>query len=616
LFTGVSGLNAYQSWIDMISNNIANTATVGFKGQRMTFADQFYQQVGAPSGPTSSSGGVNPEDFGLGVKVNTVDTLFAQGGLETTGVNTDLAINGDGFFILRSANASSSPVYTRDGAFSLNSNGLLYDPASGLAVQGYTANQNGQITQTGTPGDINIPVGLTEQATATGAGVKVGPNLNDQVFDMSIGGNLDQTQWSQQFLNQVGASINPGETKTISTTIYDSLGNAHQATITYTPDATGATAATATITANTGAVTSATMSPAEALPAGVTQITATTNATGTQVTIKDNGTTPNSITAVPGQTVTFDGASITIPAAPAANSTATIKVTSANNGLPTTVQDPEGTAHTVSARWKVNISFTDGTQFSTIQTPGSISAGGVVTPPTFGVGSSGTIGFVYFDQNGQFINTSSIETTAGNAAILPVAGQYLHSAGGGQPNINQGNQLNITQWGPGAGNPANAPTAGGAAPTAGPIAIDFSKNASLAAAYSANVISQNGYGAGTLSNITVGQDGTITGSFTNGQSKTLAQLAMATFQNEQGLTRDGSNQFSATPASGLAQLGVAASGRYGSIVSGALEQSNVDLADQFTKLIIAQRAFQANSRGIETADANLQTVIALQASQN
>ena len=201
LFTGISGMNSYQSWIDMISNNIANTATTGFKGQRMTFADQFYQQTGYPSGPTQSRGGINPVDMGLGVKVNTVDTQFAQGGLETTGINTDLALNGDGFFMLRNADGSSAPSYTRAGAFSLNSNGLLYDPSNGMAVQGYTANGNGQITQTGTPGNITIPLGLTEQATATGAGVKVGPNANDQVFDVALGGNLDQTQWSQQFLN-------------------------------------------------------------------------------------------------------------------------------------------------------------------------------------------------------------------------------------------------------------------------------------------------------------------------------------------------------------------------------------------------------------------------------
>jgi flagellar hook protein FlgE len=616
LFTGISGLNAYQSWIDMISNNIANTATTGFKDQRMTFADMFYQQVGAPSGPTAASGGVNPEDQGLGVKVNTIDTLFAQGGLQTTGVNTDLALDGNGFFILRPADGSGSPTYTRDGAFSLNSNGLLYDPASGLAVQGYMANQNGVITQTGSPGDINIPVGLAEQATATGQGVKVGPALDDQDFDMTIGGNLDQTEWSQQFLNSVGASINPGTTQTISTTIYDSLGNSHQLNLTYTPDAAGATPATVTAAGNTAAD----------LQAPPTIYTATSQAD--VITIKSNGTVAgtfsitdtlgNSQTATQGSTVTMGGATFTLAAAApaAAGSTATLTVKAATNGLPSTVENPNGVSESVGSRWAVTASFTDGTQFATIATPGSIAATGAVTAPTYGTGSTGIIGYVYFNQNGQFINTSAIEGTAAGQPIGAADGTYLHSAGGGQPNINQGNQLNVITWGPGAGNPASAPTAGAAAPTPGPIAIDYSDNASLAAAYSANVVSQNGYAAGTLSNINVETDGTITGAFTNGQTKTLAQIALATFQNEQGLNRLGSNQFGQTAASGLAELGTGNTGSFGTVVSGSLEQSNVNLADEFTNLIVAQRAFEANSRGITTADQNLITLINLRASEN
>lgn len=611
LFTGITGLDAYQSWIDMLSNNIANTATVGYKGQRMTFADLFYQQVVSPTGPTAARGGTNPQDFGLGVKVNSVDTEFAQGGLETTGINTDLAMSGDGFFILRNADGSSSPTYTRDGAFSLNSNGLLYDPASGLAVQGYTANINGVITQTGTPADINIPIGLTEQATATGSGVKVGPTLTDQVFDISAGGNLDQTQWSQQFLNQVGASINPGQPKSISTTVYDSLGNAHQLTLTYTPDAQGSVAATIATAGAADTTAAPTVNPATSQN---DTITITANAAGTQATITD--TLGTNQVATQGSTVTVGGATFTLASPMPSNGVQTITVTAANNGLPSSVQDAQGQPHTVSSRWKVTASFTDTTTFATIATPGSINGAGVVTAPTYGKGSTGTLGFVYFDQNGQFINTSSIEGTTNNNAITPADATYLHSAGGGQPNINQGNQLNILAWGPGVGNPASAPTAGGGAPTAGPIAIDYSKNASLAGSYSANVISQNGYAAGTLSNITVGQDGTISGSFTNGQNKTLAQLALATFQNEQGLQRVGGNQFAQTAASGLAQLGVGAAGRFGNVVAGSLEQSNVNLGDQFTKLIVAQRAFEANSRGITTADQNLITLINLRASEN
>ena len=241
LYTGITGLNAYQSWIDMISNNIANVDTTGFKGQMMTFADLFYQNQTFASAPTNTSGGIDGQQIGYGVKVNTIDTNFAQGGLETTGVNSNVAINGDGFFILNNLQGSATPKYTRDGDFQTNQNGVLYDPASGLAVQGWMANNQGTITY-GATGNITIPVGLAMQATATGTGAKVGPT-GDSVFDVAMGGNLDQTQWQQQFLNTIGASATSGGTFTVTTTMYDSLGNAHQATITYIPDTTGATPA-------------------------------------------------------------------------------------------------------------------------------------------------------------------------------------------------------------------------------------------------------------------------------------------------------------------------------------------------------------------------------------
>jgi flagellar hook protein FlgE len=510
LYTGITGLNAYQSWIDMISNNIANTATTGFKGQRMTFADLFYQSQGFASGPTQTSGGVDPQQLGLGVKVNSVDTEFGQGGLETTGVSTDLAINGDGFFMLRNANGTNAPVYTRDGAFQLNSNGLLYDPASGMAVQGYTANSQGVVTATGSPGNITIPLGLQSQATGTGFGTKVGPSTSDQVFDMSLGGNIDQTQWATQEAFVASGAGTAGTSETISTTIYDSLGNAHAMTLVYTPDATGATAGP--------------------------------------------------------------------PAA---------------SGLPATVNDASGTAHVPATRWMVTASFADGTQVN--------GAAATSAAPY-------TVGYAYFDQNGQFINTSSSKTNAVPTAAL------LHS-NGAAASIAAGNQLNVTQWGIGSSDNATAPTAGAPA-TPGPIGLGFADDTSLSGASTASVISQNGYAAGTLQNITVGQDGTIDGAFTNGQTKSLGQVALATFQNEDGLSRLGTNGFTATAASGLAQIGTASVGRFGSIQSGSLEDSNVSLADQFTKLIVAQRSFEANTRGITTADQNLQTLINLRASEN
>ncbi|MBV8074456.1 MAG: flagellar hook-basal body complex protein, partial [Candidatus Eremiobacteraeota bacterium] len=144
------------------------------------------------------------------------------------------------------------------------------------------------------------------------------------------------------------------------------------------------------------------------------------------------------------------------------------------------------------------------------------------------------------------------------------------------------------------------------------IALDFSQMSSLAGTSTATTESQNGYGQGTLANITIGQDGTVTGAFTNGQQQTLAQIALATFQNEEGLTRIGNSQFQQTANSGLPQINVAGTGKLGFIVSGSLEESNVSLADQFVKMILAQRAFQANSKSITTADQDLQVVISLE----
>ncbi len=519
LYTGISGLDAYQSWIDMISNNIANTATTGFKAQRMTFADQFYQQVGSPSGPTQTSGGVNPIDNGLGVKVNTVDTEFAQGGLQTTGINTDLALNGDGFFILNNANGTGSPTYTRDGAFSLNSNGLFYDPASGLAVQGYMANSAGVVQNTGTPGSIVIPIGLQEQATATGSGTKTGPANNDNVFDVALGGNLDQTNWSQAFQAAIGASANPGAGVTVSTTVYDSLGNAHEATITYTPVAPSAVAATVASTNNAVTGGAAPTVAAATSQADTITITALSNNT---YQINDSVSNTTQL-ATAGQTLSLGGASFTL-ATTATGTTDTITVGAAKNGLPASVENAAGTAVAPSTEWQVSVSFSDGTQFQTISQGGSIAANGTVTQASTGTGSSGVLGYVYFDQQGQYINSSSIESSADANGIGADAPGDIHTAGAAAT-LAQGNQLNVVQWGPSAGNNAQAPT-GTATP--GAIALGYYDTSSLAASSSATVVSQNGYSAGTLSNITVGQDGSITGSFTNGQTKTLAQIAIAT----------------------------------------------------------------------------------------
>jgi flagellar hook protein FlgE len=207
---------------------------------------------------------------------------------------------------------------------------------------------------------------------------------------------------------------------------------------------------------------------------------------------------------------------------------------------------------------------------------------------------------VFFDTNGQYINSSSSPT-----------GTPVHTIGNA-PATTDGNLLVIPQTA--AGPPAVGWPSGDLA-AASNIGIDFSSLSCLSGTATANVLSQNGFPAGILANITVAQDGTITGSFTNGQQKSLAKVALATFQNADGLQRVAGG-FQQTDNSGLAQVGSAGSGRFGTIVDDSLEESNVSLAEEFTKLITAQRAFEANSRGISTADQNLIDVVNMRASQN
>jgi flagellar hook protein FlgE len=566
IFTGISGVDAYQAQIDQISNNIANVGTTGFKGQETTFQDLIYQTQRGAQAPQTTTGGVDAQQLGFGVQVAGVSTVFTQGGLETTGVSTNLAINGDGFFVLKNTDGSGATSYTRDGAFQINQNGLLYDPTSGLAVQGYTANSTGGIT-TGSPGNLTIPLGLKSKAVGTGLGTKTGPT-GDTNFDVQLGGNLDQSA----YITSATAVVAPA---TVSTTIYDSLGNAHLATISYIPVAPTTTSASVS-------------------------------------------TGPNQYTVT--QTST--------------------------NALPVFVDNASGVSVQPASRYEIQVTFNDGTQFggTTAATPGLAS-------------TSVDIGYAFFDNNGAFINTTSlaagnlasastvttttvVDTTTNPPTVTPTTttgttngtayqapyGIYASSdpatksvgfagvvgahAQGVVPGTENGGQgygdiINIAAFSNPNGQVPNQVT-NNAQPVK--IALDLSQVTALSGSPNATVVSQNGYAQGTLQNVTVGQNGTITGSFSNGQSTTLGQVALATFQNEQGLVRDGGSLFSASADSGSVQYGIAGQGKLGAIVSGSLEESNVSLADEFTKLIVAQNAFSANSKSITTANENFQTI--------
>ncbi len=457
LFAGVSGMQNHQTRMDVIGNNVSNVNTTGFKRGRVNFQDMISQQLSGAAAPTTEVGGVNPKEVGLGVTTASIDTIFTQGNLQSTGVSTDIAIQGNGFFVLKNGEET---FYTRAGTFGVDKDGTLVNPANGLRVQGYMARElNGEmvINTAGYTEDLIIPVGSKDPAKAT-QNVNFACNLNKNTPEITENSNeseIAKGTWSTEFK------------------IYDSFGNEHNLNVSFTrvPDTPNQWRATVLIDPD--------------------------NAETTQTRVGLNGTDGQGNTFV----VAFD-----------------------NNGTLQSVVDSAG-----------NLSNPDGN---------------ILVQTSFNVPNTTP------DANGN-----------------PVR-QTLNI------NLGQiGSQINtITQ---------------------------YASESSTKAFY------QDGYTMGYLDNFKIDSSGIITGVYSNGTNRTLGQIAMASFTNQGGLEKAGDNTYVQSNNSGLANINVAGVAGKGSLLSGALEMSNVDLTEQLTDMIITQRGFQANSKTIQTSDTLLDTVLSL-----
>ncbi len=200
IFTGLTGLNSIDKSIDVIGNNIANVNTVGFRAGRATFDDLFVSTLFAGIGPQGARGGINPRQIGSGVSVGSVDTLFSQGNMQTTGRLLDLAIEGDGFFVLQDDKLQQ--VLTRAGNFSLDSDGFIVDPGNGFRLQGRQANAVGQIDNTSPVDDLRLDFGSTAEAKKTTM-VSAGGNLyaKSEPVPATVSSNL------QGLFNRFGESV-------------------------------------------------------------------------------------------------------------------------------------------------------------------------------------------------------------------------------------------------------------------------------------------------------------------------------------------------------------------------------------------------------------------------
>ena len=209
MYTAISSLSLQQKYLDVVSNNLANANTTGFKASRVLSQDQFAQMMSPGSAPTATQGGTNPTQIGLGVNVGYISSNFTQGIMQSTGRNMDLGVQGDGFFVY---GQDANRRYSREGSMSLDMEGNLVNSATGLRTQGWSAEATGAIDTTLAVGDIQVDTEKTlAKATA----------------NVALGGNLSA--------NMVG-----GDTNNISMGVYDSLGALQTASVRFTRGGTAA----------------------------------------------------------------------------------------------------------------------------------------------------------------------------------------------------------------------------------------------------------------------------------------------------------------------------------------------------------------------------------------
>ncbi len=634
LYAGISGLRNFQTKLDIIGNNIANVNTVAFKGSRITFAETMAQTLSGEIAPSEGQGGINSVQVGLGMRTIGIDTNFNQGALESTGVNTDLAIQGDGFFMVTDGN---NQFYTRAGAFQLDALGNLVMSGSGQKVLGYTANQGADGVDASTARTIQIPLGSRSEAKST--------------TDVTLNGNLDMNETSS-----IARLLDAGETgiTNLTGTARNGVGGTHRLAIT------GENAT-------------------QSLSFGLTQGLVLTDAMDT-----------HGVTTVDGMTVVVDGERAIRISGLTATSTISDLINAINSqvdgvtaklneegaiqiardfygdggvynvelrdsavagevvagGVVSSLLDPgssfavnNGTGSTLVAidNFTSNqsstvapevlaIDFDERTGLATgikdlgdggvfINAAGGLKAGNAVVETA---DTTHSTSILVYDSMGNTHNMTMTYTRTGTPntwdwSIDVPEPAVIVEGGTGSVAFKSDGSLESFQYNGGVTglvfNPGNDAQNINLSFDAGSFG-SFEGLTQSSAPTTALASQQDGYGMGTLQGIFFDDAGNIFGNFSNGVTDVLAQVLMANFTNPQGLERVGENLYRQTTNSGVARVSNAEQAG-AKINSGFLEGSNVDLSREFTDMIIAQRAFQASARVITTSDALLEEVTRL-----
>lgn len=678
-----SGLRVHQQMLDVVGNNLANVNTPGYKSQRIRFSNQFSVLLEAGSGPSESGGGKNPAEIGLGVQVAGIDTRFEQGTTAATGNKLDLAIQDNGFFLLRNG---KDFVATRAGAFSVDAKNYLVDSSTGNRVQRVSTVGEGSATAPAfqIPGnnDISIRHGMTIPGRAT-QNIKFQGNLDARadlplatvllsgqpltVDGLAAGAetllnDLDQTVTAysagDRILiegSRVDGSIVAGAfvaTGTASDTVGALLSAINTAFLSATPglgatsslDRDGRIQLTANQPGPSKLALSLSSDPSDAVASsGITEFTTFQRS----VEGRNGGKTTTVMEVFDGQftahnvTFTFrkesysswsliaslDGGEGSITRYGEDNTVAGLRFN--ENGSfagvdgtavaqtlaldkPLTVGQSPATLATMLDQLDQHVqnpySATDTLMISGIErdgrpitpvrfSPFGKTVGDLVTAindvfntATAALNASGNIELTS-DTTGQSeleLKLEDLESNAGKTLFGKAVEAVRGSDGDDDITFEISNVA-------GFGSKQTIQLSFGSQ-------SGFDGLTQFGGFNSAASTDQDGFAQGTLVDESVQQDGIIIGQFSNGRTEALAQIAVATFANPQGLQRIGNNYFAPNPSSGSPIITTAQAGGAGSIQSGVLESSNVDVGVEFTQLIAAQRGFQVNARAFSIAN--------------
>lgn len=698
LFSGVSGLQSHQVAMDVESNNIANVNTVGFKYSRANFSDLLAQTKAIATAPQGQLGGKNPVQVGLGSTVSSMTRIFSQGSVQNSDKNTDVAIQGDGFYIV-SPDGGNTYKYTRAGDFKFDAAGNFVDN-NGFITQGWLRDPvSGKVDSTAPITDINIPPGLTtpafgSQEVVLKANLNSGPivesfspayqvksgSSNVQPAAVDANGNAIAAGNIGVMFNEVGEAFSLQQDQGVWASFRNSevvapavvANTALDMTFNVDPEL-GITGNTVNVTAVAGATVAETANNYVAAinaKSSITGVTASVDAaqvitlTNTNadasashnidftVTTGSGIATASSVTAHRYQ-YNKTSAANTLGGDKTFTSMADLRswleLEARNQGGPTNgitvavneqgkfeVQNPNSGADDYDMNLKITAytnkttgaTVTENTRFTrnmeALNSVLPMASGGKAYSQSFNAATHSS-SIDVFDSLGskhtlrmEFRKTELDKSTGSTwdmlvtvppPATIDTTAPFDEKRG----SIRFNNDGSLATY-----NPPNISFSGnnGSAPDqqinlSFGTANAFDGMTSFDSRSSTSGISQDGYTGGDLVGIRIDQSGTLVGSFSNGRSFGLAQIGMAKFTNNEGLSTEGGNIFIQTANSGDPIIGTAATAGRGFIQAAALEASNVDLSRALTQLIIIQRGFQANGKTITTSDQLLQTLIGL-----